>query len=95
MSETSTTAAVLQGRRADGTPIRTLTGHTDRVGKPAFNRRLALRRAQTVRQALLDLGVPEERIGRVEARCCIEDPPSVHPPARRTNLKLLIMRPTP
>lgn len=72
-----------------------LTGHTDRVGKPAFNRRLALRRAQTVRQALLDLGVPEERIVRVEARCCIEDPPTVHPPARRTDLELLIARPAP
>ena len=72
-----------------------LTGHTDRVGKPAFNRRLALRRAQTIRQALLDLGVPEERIVRVEAECCIEDPPPVHPPARRTELELLIMRPAP
>jgi outer membrane protein OmpA-like peptidoglycan-associated protein len=72
-----------------------LTGHTDRVGHPTFNRRLALRRAQTIRQALLDLGVPEERIVRVEARCCIEDPPPVHPPARRTELELLIMRPAP
>ena len=72
-----------------------LTGHTDRVGKPAFNRRLALRRAQTIRQALLDLGVPEERIVRVEAECCIEAPPPVHPPARRTELELLIMRPAP
>ena len=72
-----------------------LTGHTDQVGKPAFNHRLAQRRAQTVRQALLDLGVPEERIARVDARCCIEDPPPVHPPARRTDLELLIMRPTP
>ena len=72
-----------------------LTGHTDRVGKPAFNRRLAQRRAQTVRQALLDLGIPEGRIVRVEAQCCIEDPPPVHPPARRTDLELLIVRPAP
>ena len=72
-----------------------LTGHTDRVGNPAFNHRLALRRAETVRQALLDLGIPEGRIVRVEAECCIEDPPPVHPPARRTDLELLIVRPTP
>jgi len=70
-----------------------LTGHTDRVGHPTFNHRLALRRAQTVRQALLDLGVQEERIVRVEAACCIEAPPTVHPPARRTDLELLIVRP--
>lgn len=72
-----------------------LTGHTDRVGHPTFNRRLALRRAETVRQALLGLGVAEERIVRVEAECCIEAPPTVHPPARRTDLELLIVRPAP
>ena len=72
-----------------------LTGHTDRVGNPAFNHRLALRRAETVRQALLGLGIPEDRIVRVEAECCIEDPPPVHPPARRTDLELLIARPAP
>ena len=70
-----------------------LTGHTDRVGHPTFNRRLALHRAQTVHQALLGLGVAEERIVRVEAECCIEAPPPVHPPARRTDLELLIVRP--
>jgi len=72
-----------------------LTGHTDQMGKPSFNHRLALRRAQTVRQALLDLGVPEDRFVRVEAQCCIEDPPPVHPPARRTDLDILIVRPAP
>jgi len=70
----------------------TITGHTDRVGKLAFNRRLAMRRAQTVRQALLDMGVPEERIVRVDARCCIEDPPPVNPPARRSDVEMLIVR---
>jgi len=70
----------------------TITGHTDRVGKLAFNRRLAMRRAQTVRQALLDMGVPKERIVRVDARCCIEDPPPVNPPARRSDVEMLIVR---
>lgn len=72
-----------------------LTGHTDRVGKPAFNHRLALRRAETIHQALLAMGVPPDRIVRVEAQCCIEDPPPVHPPARRTDLDILIVRPSP
>ena len=72
-----------------------LTGHTDRVGAPAFNRRLAVRRAETVRRALLDLGIPQERITRVEAKCCVEDPPPVNPPARRTDVAILIVRPAP
>ena len=72
-----------------------LTGHTDRVGNPAFNRHLAQHRAQSVRQALLDLGVEEDRIVRIEGRCCLEAPPPVHPPARRTDLEFLIVRPNP
>lgn len=72
-----------------------LTGHTDRVGAPAFNRRLAARRAETVRRALVDLGIPRERIVRVEAKCCVEDPPPVNPPARRTDVEILIVRPAP
>jgi outer membrane protein OmpA-like peptidoglycan-associated protein len=72
-----------------------LTGHTDRVGAPAFNQRLAARRAETVRRALLDLGIPRERITRVEAKCCVEDPPPVNPSARRTDVEILIVRPAP
>ncbi len=72
-----------------------LSGHTDRVGAPAFNRKLAARRAETVKRALLDLGVPRERIARVESACCVEDPPRVNPPARRTDVEMLIVRPAP
>lgn len=72
-----------------------LNGHTDRIGAPAFNRKLAGRRAETVKRALLDLGVPRERIVRVEAACCVEDPPRVNPPARRTDVEMLIVRPAP
>jgi outer membrane protein OmpA-like peptidoglycan-associated protein len=71
----------------------TLTGNTDRVGTPAFNQRLAVRRAETIRQALLDMGVPADRIAPVEARCCVDDPPRTNPSARRTDLELLIVRP--
>ena len=73
----------------------TLTGNTDRIGTPAFNQRLAVRRAETVKQALVDMGVPSDRIAPVEARCCIDDPPRINPSARRTNLDILIVRPTP
>ena len=72
-----------------------LSGHTDRVGAPAFNRKLAARRAETVKRALMDLGIPRERIVRVESACCVEDPPRVNPPARRTDVEMLIVRPTP
>ncbi|MEW5788290.1 MAG: OmpA family protein [Pseudomonadota bacterium] len=73
----------------------TLTGNTDRVGTPAFNRRLAARRAKTVKQALLDMGVPHEHIARVEVRCCVDDPPRINPSARRTDLDILIVKPAP
>jgi hypothetical protein len=72
-----------------------LTGYTDRVGVPTFNRKLATRRTETVRQALLDLGVPADRIAPVEARCCVDDPPRINPSARRTDLDILIVRPAP
>jgi hypothetical protein len=72
-----------------------LNGRTDRVGAPAFNRKLAARRAETVKRALLDLGVPRERIVRVDSACCVEDPPRVNPPARRTDVEMLIVRPAP
>ena len=72
-----------------------LSGHTDRVGTAAFNRKLAARRAETVKRALLDLGVARERIVRVESACCVEDPPRVNPPARRADVEMLIVRPTP
>lgn len=68
-----------------------LTGQTDRVGARRFNERLAQARADAVRRAIVGLGVPEERITKTLARCCVEDPPPVNPPARRTELVLLIM----
>ncbi len=72
-----------------------LTGHTDRVGAPAFNRMLAARRAEAVRQSLLTLGVAPERIAHVGAECCVNDPPSFNPQARRTDVDVLIVRPVP
>jgi outer membrane protein OmpA-like peptidoglycan-associated protein len=48
---------------ADRTLVRVrLVGHTDRVGSPAANRRLAARRAGTVADFLVEAGVPREMI---------------------------------
>lgn len=39
-----------------------LVGHTDRSGSVAFNRALAERRAEAVKSAFVELGIPAERI---------------------------------
>jgi len=44
-----------------------LVGHTDTAGSPAYNEALSLRRANNVRFALIELGVPASAIG-VDAR---------------------------
>lgn len=84
----------LRPQLLDAKSIR-LTGHTDRVGALAFNRKLAVRRAEAVRQTLLTLGVAPERIAHVGAECCMNDPPSINPQARRTDVDILIVRPAP
>lgn len=73
----------------------TLTGHTDRVGAPNFNSKLASRRAETVRDALLAVGISPDRVHQVKAECCVEDPPRVNPAARRTDVEILVVRPAP
>lgn len=62
------------GRKAVGDMVRQLqkdnanvgrvevVGHTDRLGREAANEALGLRRAQTVRQLLIDNGLPAESI---------------------------------
>ena len=40
----------------------TATGHTDTVGPPEYNKSLSLRRAQSVKDALVSMGVPADRI---------------------------------
>ena len=39
-----------------------VTGYADRQGPPAYNRMLAQRRAETVKQFLVELGVPETSV---------------------------------
>jgi len=38
------------------------TGHTDSIGKASYNKKLSLRRAQAVKDYLVSLGLPAERI---------------------------------
>ena len=40
----------------------TVTGHTDNVGKPASNRDLSQRRADNIKQMLVNKGIPADRI---------------------------------
>jgi outer membrane protein OmpA-like peptidoglycan-associated protein len=42
-----------------------VTGHTDTVGSPVYNRRLSLRRARAVSRALVDQGIPSQGITTV------------------------------
>lgn len=39
-----------------------LTGHTDNIGNPAFNKKLALKRAQTIKDLLISLGIDANRV---------------------------------
>ncbi|MDF3933747.1 OmpA family protein [Pseudomonas citronellolis] len=39
-----------------------LEGHTDSYGEPAYNQQLSVRRAQSVAQALIEVGMPAERL---------------------------------
>lgn len=72
-----------------------LKGHTDRVGTPEFNRKLAARRAEVVHQTLVKHGVVPERVAHVDAECCVDDPPRINHQARRTDVDILIVRPAP
>jgi OOP family OmpA-OmpF porin len=42
-----------------------VTGHTDRIGRPAYNQKLSERRAGAVRAFLISKGIPDNRISAV------------------------------
>lgn len=48
--------------KAAGYPKLIITGYTDLTGSAAYNVRLSLKRAETVRKALLGAGVPAEKL---------------------------------
>jgi OOP family OmpA-OmpF porin len=49
--------------RAVGSPKIVVEGHTDNEGTPEANLRLSLERAESVRQALIALGLPPDQVG--------------------------------
>ena len=63
-----------------------VTGHTDRLGAPAYNDGLSVRRARRVRDDLVRLGIPEDRIqiaGRGEREPLVPTAPGVREPRNR------------
>ncbi len=63
-----------------------VTGHTDTVGPEEYNLQLSLRRAENARDALVDLGVSEERIsiaGRGQAEPAVPTGDEVREQANR------------
>lgn len=61
-SEVAELAASL---RSDATVRLTVVGHADRLGNPDYNQGLSERRANSVRQALIDEGVESSRVNAV------------------------------
>jgi outer membrane protein OmpA-like peptidoglycan-associated protein len=70
-----------------------VTGHTDSVGDPTFNRTLALDRAAMVRTTLIDAGIPEARIVTTSAGegdpLCSNETPIGRANNRRSEILLL------
>lgn len=54
--------AAAQSARQDGYARITVTGHTDTVGSAEYNQALSERRAESVRAALVELGIPADQI---------------------------------
>ncbi len=77
-------AAAAIGRGAD-TRVHVI-GHTDTSGSPAYNQRLSVRRADSVRQALVAKGIPAANItteGRGENQLLVQTGPNVREPSNR------------
>jgi len=78
--------AVLEELRRRPAPDILVIGHTDTVGSHAENDALSLQRAQTMRQEMLPLGIPPDRIrafGRGEREPLVPTPDGVDEPRNR------------
>jgi outer membrane protein OmpA-like peptidoglycan-associated protein len=77
---------VLDELRRRPAPDIQVIGHTDRVGNDAENDALSLQRAQTLREAMLGLGIPAARIraaGRGERQPLVATEDGVEEPRNR------------
>ena len=75
-----------------GTPNISVTGHTDLAGPAAYNLKLSLRRADSVRAALIKQGIPAANIttaGRGEADPAVPTPDGV-PEAKNRRAVIII-----
>lgn len=66
----------------------TVSGHTDKVGSIDYNQRLARKRAISVVNALKKLKVNQKLIS-VRSKCCIENPPTLNPDARKVIIQFI------
>lgn len=63
-----------------------IVGHTDTVGSSSHNQKLSIKRAEKVRQSLINLGVPAEGIqvsGRGESDLLVKTPDNTKEPKNR------------
>ncbi|WP_142848087.1 OmpA family protein [Telmatospirillum sp. J64-1] len=73
-------------RQHPGTPAVSVVGHTDRAGSAQYNMGLSQRRANAVRDALVQAGIPANSIsvvGRGESEPLVETPDGVRQPQNR------------
>jgi OOP family OmpA-OmpF porin len=71
---------------ASGQPMINVVGHTDTSGSAAYNQGLSVRRAVSVRDALVGLGVPADMIttsGVGETQLLVQTPDGVREPSNR------------
>ena len=86
-------AVVASGSLANAMRIE-VAGRTDPTGPRKFNEKLAVRRAQTVKDVLVMAGVPAERItAAAQSPCCDGDltaPKAVMRELRRTDIEITV-----
>ena len=83
---------------AKGQPVRVLVvGHTDTSGKPSYNQKLSLRRAESVKRALVAKGIPAGAItteGKGERDLLVKTGDNVREPSNRRAQILPTVAPT-
>ena len=83
--------------RAGGNPPVQVIGHTDRAGTPPYNVALSRRRAETVRNALINAGIPARAISiawRGEDDPAVDTPQGAREPRNRRVLVVIGAGPT-